>query len=228
MIEIQELEFRNLWIPELSLQEGSIAVIGPNGSGKTTFLRLLAGLTIPDSGTIFIDEKSPGLWPAGFVNEYPDKNALFARVYDELAGPLRFRRVPCEAIPGRVRRVATSAGLEVLLDRDMETLSGGEKAMVAVVAAVIFNPKILILDEFDSHMDPETQAAAEMLLKHSNADYLIRCTQNMDLAARCDTVVALFNGKIKVAGTPEKVFSDLVGSCYYPFSWRLYGATRHG
>jgi energy-coupling factor transport system ATP-binding protein len=226
MIEFRELAFRNLQIPELTLQEGSIAIIGPNGSGKTTLLRLLAGLAAPDSGGVFINGKSPGLCATGFMNEYPDKNALFPGVYDEIAAPLRFQKVPCKAIPERVRMAAAGAGLEGLLHRDIETLSGGEKAMVALLAAVIFGPRILVLDEFDSHLDPKTLAVAEMLLKRSEADYVIRCTQNMDLAASCDTVVALFEGKVRARGPPEEVFSALIGSCYYPFSWRISGEAR--
>jgi energy-coupling factor transport system ATP-binding protein len=226
MIDIRDLTFRNLWIPELTLQQGTIAVIGPNGSGKTTLLRLLAGLTVPDSGTISIDGRNPGAWPTGFVNEYPDRNALFTRVYDELAGPLRFRKHPCAAIPEMVHKAAANAGLAEFLDRPMETLSGGEKAMVAVQSAVIFHPHLIILDEFDSHLDPETLSAAERLLEDSGADYVIRCTQNMDLASRCNAVIALFQGTVRESGTAQRVFENLSESCYYPFSWRLCGEPR--
>jgi energy-coupling factor transport system ATP-binding protein len=158
------------------------------------------------------------------VNEYPDRNALFPTVYEELAGPLRFRKFPCAEIPVIVRKVAADNGLTRLLDRPLETLSGGEKAMVAVQAAVIGNPRILILDEFDSHQDGETQEAAGKMLAGSGAEYMIRCTQNMDLASRCDVVVALFQGSVRSTGSAQEVFSSLSGTCYYPFSWRLSGA----
>jgi energy-coupling factor transport system ATP-binding protein len=226
MIEIRDLAFRNLRIPELTLRNGTSAVIGPNGSGKTSLLRLLSGLTIPDSGTISIDGRDPGAWPTGFVNEYPDRNALFTRVYDELAGPLRFRKLPCAAIPEMVHGAAAKAGLAHFLDRAMETLSGGEKVLVAVQSAIIFHPRIIILDEFDSHLDPETLSSAERLIEDAGADYIIRCTQNMDLASRCDAVVALFHGTVHESGTAQKVFHRLSGTCYYPFSWRLCGEPR--
>jgi energy-coupling factor transport system ATP-binding protein len=224
MIEIRDLAYRDLLIPDLTLHPGTTAIIGPNGSGKTTFLRLVAGLAQPDSGTISLDGREPGGWPTGYVNEYPDRNALFPTVYDELAGPLRFRRCPCRDIPKIVRRAAADNGLAGILDRPLETLSGGEKAMVAVQAAVLGNPRILILDEFDSHQDRETLDAAGKILSGSGAIYLVRCTQNMDLASRCDMVVALFQGSVRSAGTALEVFSSLSGTCYYPFSWRLFGA----
>jgi energy-coupling factor transport system ATP-binding protein len=224
MIEIRDLVYRDLLIPSLTLYPGATALIGPNGSGKTTLLRLLAGLAEPDSGTISLDGGEPGGWPTGYVNEYPDRNALFPTVYDELAGPLRFRRCPCADIPQMVRKAAAENGLTELLDRTLETLSGGEKAMVAVQAAVLGNPRTIILDEFDSHQDRETLEAAGKILAGSGAEYVVRCTQNMDLASRCDEVVALFQGRVRCAGTAREVFTSLSGTCYYPFSWRLSGA----
>lgn len=224
MIEVRDLVCRDLRIPDLTLHPGTTALIGPNGSGKTTFLRLLAGLGDPDSGMISIDGRDPGGWPTGFVNEYPDRNALFPTVYDELAGPLRFRKCPCADIPDIVRKAAAEHGLAPFLDRPLDTLSGGEKAMVAVQAAVFGNPHIIILDEFDSHQDRETLEAAGKILAGSGVEYTVRCTQNMELASRCDTVVALFQGRVRTVGTAREVFSSLSGTCYYPLSWRLFGA----
>jgi energy-coupling factor transport system ATP-binding protein len=221
VIRIQGLRFRNLRIPELTIPSGNTAIIGPNGSGKTTLLRLLAGLVQPDTGSITISERIPGGWPTGFVDEYPERNVLFPGVYDELAGPLRFRNLPCATVRETVRMAAGKSGLASLLDRSMDTLSGGEKTLVAIQSSVIIPPRILILDEFDSHMDPETLAGVEKLLAESGPEHLIRCTQNMDLASRCGTVVALFNGTVRVSGTAESVFESLSETCYYPLSWRL-------
>ncbi len=221
MIEIRELAFRNLRIAELTLLPGTTAIIGPNGSGKTTLLRLLAGLELPDTGSITIAGKGPGDWATGFVQEYPDRNTLFPRVYDELAGPLRFRKLSCATVRDMVKQAAEESGLAGLLERTMDTLSGGEKALVAVQSAVILPPRILILDEFDSHMDPETLSAAQRLIDDSGIEYVIRCTQNMDLASQCDVVVALFDGTVRASGTAQGVFDLLSQTCYYPLSWRL-------
>jgi energy-coupling factor transport system ATP-binding protein len=220
MIEIRDLVFRVLRIGHLVVPEGTTALIGSNGSGKTTLLRLMAGLARPDSGSITVDGMVPVPGSAGFVDEYPDRNALFSRLADELAGPLRFRHVPCEEVDRRVRKVAATAGLEDHLERSMDTLSGGEKVLAALLSALISSPGILILDEFDSHLDYDSLLLAEDLISSSGARTVVRCTQNMDLAAQCGRVIVLHRGMVLHAGSPEEVFSTLEGTCCYPFSRR--------
>jgi len=220
MIEIRDLVYRNLHIPELTIHSGTTALIGKNGSGKTTLLRLLAGLSQPESGLITLREKPLIAGATGFVNEYPDKNALFSRVYDELAGPLRFRYYSCDDIRDRVLEVAGQAGLDQYLNRTMDTLSGGEKVLIALLSAVICGPEILILDEFDSHLDYDTQEEADKLIASSGSSLIVRCTQNMDLAARCGAIIVLQGGSVLHTGPPEKVFAALEATCCYPFTWR--------
>jgi len=221
MIRVHDLSRGILDIPDLVLPPGSAALIGPNGSGKTTLLRLLAGLIFPDSGTITINGSVPCSCRTGFVNEYPDRNALFSLVSDEIAAPLRFAHHPCAAIPGEVESCVNRAGLSHLLDRRVATLSGGEKALVALLAATIHQPGLLLLDEFDSHLDEQSLCAAEQVIRASGAPYIVRCTQNMDVAAGSDTIIALFNGRIRVSGTPGEVFSHLADTCYVPFGWGM-------
>jgi energy-coupling factor transport system ATP-binding protein len=223
MIEIHDLVFRVLRIGHLVVPDGTTALVGANGSGKTTLLRLMAGLARPDSGRITADGTVPVPGHAGFVDEYPDRNALFSRLADELAGPLRFRHIPCEEVDRRVREVAATAGLDEYLERSMDTLSGGEKVLAALLSALISSPGILILDEFDSHLDYDSLWLAEDLISSSGARTVVRCTQNMDLAARCGWVIVLHRGMVLRAGSPEEVFSTLEETCCYPFSWRAGG-----
>jgi energy-coupling factor transport system ATP-binding protein len=220
MIEIHDLAFRVLRIGDLVVPDGTTALIGANGSGKTTLLRLMAGVARPDSGSITVDGMVPVPGYAGFVDEYPDRNALFSRLADELAAPLRFRHIPCEEVDRRVREAAATAGLDAHLEQGMDTLSGGEKVLAALLSALISSPEILILDEFDSHLDFDSLGLAEDLISSSGARTVVRCTQNMDLAARCGRVIVLHRGKVLHAGSPEEVFSTLEETCCYPFSWR--------
>jgi energy-coupling factor transport system ATP-binding protein len=220
MIIVRNLAFRMLCIPEIIISQGSTALVGPNGSGKTTFLRILAGILDPEKCSVRIHGRTPRECRIGFVNEYPDRNMLFSRVFDELAAPLRFSRIPCEEISQKVELASERAGLSHLTNRRIHTLSGGEKALVALLAATIQAPEVLILDEFDSHLDDRALDSAEQIISASGAASVVRCTQNMDVASRSGTLVALFRGRIRASGSPREVFSSLSGTCYVPFGWK--------
>ncbi len=219
MITIELLRFRNLSIDALTIRPGITSIIGPNGSGKTTFLKICAGITLPDSGTITIDSLPPRETEIGWVNEFPDRNILFARVIDEIASPLRFRRTTsCSAIDEEVRSCAESVGIPHLLARTVRELSGGEKVLVALAAALVHHPDVLILDEYDSHLDTRMAATINRAIRASGTLYVIRCTQQMDTAGESDHLLFFDSGRITHSGTPEEVFSALKGTAYYPFS----------
>jgi energy-coupling factor transport system ATP-binding protein len=221
MILVRNLAFRTLSIPELIIPPGPAALIGPNGSGKTTFLKVLAGILKPEQCYVRINGRSPGECRIGFVNEYPDRNILFSRVSDEIASPLRFSHLPCDEISRNVELALERSGLLHLMNRRIHTLSGGEKTLVALLAATIYSPEVLILDEYDSHLDDRVADAAEQVISRSGATSVVRCTQNMDVASRSKTLVALFNGRIRESGDPFEVFSALSETCFVPFGWRV-------
>ena len=224
MIEMKGLRFRNLFIPALSLPSGTTAVIGLNGSGKTTFLRLLAGLALPEAGEILIDGLSPRKTEIGWVDEFPDRNMLFSRVSDEIASPLRFRCEDCGETDRRVDDLAGEAGIRDLLERTSSCLSGGEKALISLLTALAAWPRVLILDEFDSHLDQEMMKKTGKILQKAGCAYVIRCTQQMNLAARAEYVINLDSGTAVLSGSPEQVFGKLMGTSFYPPAWRLRDA----
>ena len=220
MIIVRDLAFRAISVPELIIPAGTAVLVGPNGSGKTTFLQVLAGTLKPEKGAVRINGRSPLECRIGFVNEYPDRNMLFSRVSDEIASSLRFSHYPCGEISPRVELALEGAGILPLKNRRIHTLSGGEKALVALLAATIHCPELLLLDEFDSHLDDRALDAAEEIIRSSGAASVLRCTQNMDIASRSDTMVALYCGRIRATGSPREVFSELTGTCFVPFGWR--------
>ncbi|MGA9029763.1 MAG: energy-coupling factor ABC transporter ATP-binding protein [Methanoregula sp.] len=220
MITIDALRYRHLAIDTLTIPPGITSVIGPNGSGKSTFLKLCAGIAEPEGGTVFVDDQTPRQTGIGYVNEFPDRNILFSTVKDELASPLRFRFTPCTETDRSVRNCAETLGIGYLLDRRMQDMSGGEKVLVAFAAACIVRPRVLVLDECDSHLDADRCAWLEGALRASGAMYVIRCTQQMETAATSDLLLYLEKGQVLHAGSPAGVFSRLSDTSFYPLSWR--------
>jgi energy-coupling factor transport system ATP-binding protein len=220
MITVEKLRHRTLAIQDLRIAPGITSIIGPNGSGKTTLLKLISGIAVPESGTILIDGIPPRNAEIGWVNEFPDRNILFGSAFEEIASPLRFRHVPCTGIEERVESVMESVGIQHLRTRPMQEISGGEKVLVALAAALVLRPQVLILDEYDSHLDLHHAGEISRIIRSSRTSYVIHCTQDTETAASADSVVFLENGTLRCAGSPEDVFATLAGTAYYPFSWK--------
>jgi energy-coupling factor transport system ATP-binding protein len=219
MIIIENLWYRNLAIDALTIKPGITTIIGPNGSGKTTFLKICAGIILPDSGTIMVDDGPPRQTDVGWVNEYPDRNLLFVNVSDEIASPLRFRHDSCDSVDTAIKSCAEIMGITHLLKRTVRELSGGEKILVSLAAALIHNPKVLVLDEYDSHLDAHFKEKNERIIRSSGAKYIIRCTQQMDTAIQSDHLLFFDSGRVIHNGTPKDVFPLLKGTSYYPLLW---------
>lgn len=226
MLVIDRLRFQRLNIPSLVIPPGWTVVIGPNGSGKTTLLRIIAGLALPAEGEILIEGMAPRETEVGWVHEFPDRNILFSRVSDEIASPLRFRGLECAETERRVGELAELAGIEDLLRRPTGNLSGGEKALISLVTALTLRPLLLVLDEFDSHLDPAALRRAGKIIGDAGCRYVIQCTQQMDLVTGAAYVVYLEEGSPMYQGTPAEVFSRLANTCFYPPAWRLRDAAR--
>jgi energy-coupling factor transport system ATP-binding protein len=220
MITIENLRHRTLAIEDLRIAPGITSVIGPNGSGKTTLLKLLAGIAVPETGTILVDGVPPRNVEIGWVNEFPDRNILFESAVEEIASPLRFRHLSCREIENSVETVIESAGIQHLKSRAIQRLSGGEKVLVAITTALVSRPQVMVLDEYDSHLDVNRSADVARIIRKSAIPYIIHCTQDMETAAFGDLVIFLEEGKIRYAGKPENVFASLAGTAYYPLSWR--------
>jgi energy-coupling factor transport system ATP-binding protein len=220
MIELSGLRYRMISIDSLTIPPGITSVIGPNGSGKTSLLRLCSGIAEPEAGVILIDGKTPRETDVGWVNEFPDKNSVFSRVSDEIASSLRFSHRPCGEIEGAVEAIARLMHISHLLDRTIQKLSGGEKVLVALASALVGRPKILVLDEYDSHLDETRCLEIECLLQTCGVPYVIRCTQQMETAAGGTHLLFLENGHVTLSGNPARVFSSLDQTPFYPLSWR--------
>lgn len=223
MIRCTGVRHRRLAIPSLAANARQIAVIGPNGAGKTTFLGLCAGMEEPEAGEVTLFGRRPSEVRIGWVGEFPDRTMLFSRVYDEIASSLRFRHVSARESDARVHETAALLGIEGLLPKATDELSGGEKALVAFAAALVHDPEILILDEVDSHLDEEAGRRVADAIRSRPGISVIACTQHMDTAAEADLLLYIEEGCIRHAGTAEEVFDRLKETCFYPAVWRVRG-----
>lgn len=218
MITLRDISHGVLSISFLEIRPGTTSLIGPNGSGKTTLLKLLTGISLPVAGTVLIDSVPPRQTESGWVNEFPDRNILFGTVADEVASPLRFRHIPCRDICGQVETVLERVGIPHLKDRPVRLLSGGEKILVAVATSIVTNPRVLVLDEYDSHLDSRKAREIERIVQESGIEYVIRCTQQTGVTVHSDRVIFLDQGRVKYTGNPGEVLSRLAGTPFYPLS----------
>jgi ABC-type sugar transport system ATPase subunit len=189
-------------------------LLGPPGMGKTTVLRLIAGLERPDAGEILIDgrpvlEVRPGQRDVAMVFEdialYPHM-----RGFDNIAHPLRLRRLPAAEIGRRVEEVAALLGITHLLGRLPQTFSGGEQQRVGVARAIVREPKILLLDQPLSNLDAKVREVMIGELRHLQQrirQTAIFATHDyVEAMALGDRLLVLHDGQADQIGTPDEVY----------------------
>ncbi len=191
MIQIDDLRHGVLSVSSLSVPPGFTVVSGKNGAGKTTLLKICSGLILSALGSVSIDGLSPRLQNVGYVSEFPDRHLLFPVVYDEIASSLRFAGLPQAEIEENVLKTAEEAGIIHFLKRECRTLSGGEKMLVGITAAIVHDPVLLVLDEPDSHLDPQTVEDLRSFIASKHIPYVMWSSHSMALRREADFEVRL-------------------------------------
>ncbi|TXT61296.1 MAG: Molybdate/tungstate import ATP-binding protein WtpC [Promethearchaeota archaeon] len=190
-------------------------VLGPTGAGKTLLLELIAGFHNLDDGIIRINQKNmkniqPYERNIGFV--YQDYS-LFPHMSVEknIAFGLNVQNKASNEIKTKVMEIMDKLEINHLKERSPKTLSGGEQQKVALARALIVNPKILLLDEPFSALDPITKKDAMKVVKQIHEDHnltIIEVTHNQDEAMLGDRLSLIMNGEIIDTGTPKEVFNS--------------------
>ena len=200
---------------DLEIHSGEcLVLLGPSGCGKTTLLRLLAGLEQADEGRIWIGDRVVNdVEPAERNVAMVFQNyALYPHftVFENIAFPLRARRVAGEEIDRRVREAATRVGLERLLNRRPAQLSGGQQQRVALARAIVRNPAVYLMDEPLSNLDAQLRLQTRTELKrlhHELGTTTIYVTHDqaeaMTLAGR---IAILQSGSVVQVGTPMELY----------------------
>ena len=208
---------------------GLAALLGPSGSGKTTLLRVIAGLEMPDSGTVLLDGtdatvRSVRERQVGFVFQH---YALFRHmtVFDNIAFGLRVRprpeRLPERAIRSRVKELVHLVQLDGFADRYPSQLSGGQRQRVALARALAIEPKVLLLDEPFGALDAKVRQELRRWLRRLHDELHVTSvfvTHDQEEALEvADRVVVMNEGRVEQAGTPEEVYERPVNPFVYHF-----------
>lgn len=206
---VQDLSF--------SIQDGEwIALVGHNGSGKSTIAKLMNGLLFPQTGKVYAMGKlmaEESLWDIrsqmGMVFQNPDNQFVGATVQDDVAFALENNGVPHKEMVLRVKEALHQVKMEAYFDHEPHHLSGGQKQRVAIAGALALRPRLLILDEATSMLDP--QGRMEVIdtireLREATGLTVISITHDLEEAAMADRILVMNAGHKQLEGAPEAVF----------------------
>lgn len=197
------------------------SIIGHNGSGKSTIVRLINGLLVPNEnedsfievdGTKLTDDS---VWDirnkVGVVFQNPDNQFVGATVADDVAFGLENRGVPRSEMVKIVPEAIKAVGMTDYTHIEPANLSGGQKQRVAIAGIIAIRPKVIILDEATSMLDPEGRDRILKTVHQMQDDYnltVIAITHDIDEASLADNVIVMDDGQLITQGTPKDVFAQ--------------------
>lgn len=211
---------------DLEIEKGSfVCILGHNGSGKSSFARLINALNVPDEGTVIVsgmNTSDPGehlkiRGKAGMVFQNPDNQIVANVVEEDIAFGPENLGVPSDEILRRVREVTERLGLGMFRLKSPSRLSGGQKQRVAIAGIMAMKPECIVLDEPTAMLDPSGRKyvlEAVHELNRREGITIILITHNMEEAVDADRIIVFDRGKIAVDscdrpldGTPREIFS---------------------
>lgn len=195
-----------------------VCVLGANGSGKSTFSKLINALLLPDKGEVKVDglitSDAQNTFAirskAGSVFQNPDDQIVASLVENDVAFGPENLGIPNPELRERVEAALAQVGLTGFEKRETNALSGGQKQRVAIAGILAMEPQILIFDEASAMLDPRGRRGLMRVCKelHAQGMTIIMITHYMEEAAEADRVLVLREGKIVLDGTPEEVLTQ--------------------
>ena len=226
MIELKNVSFRyDKTVEEYQIDTVSfhvkqgewLSIVGHNGSGKSTVVRLIDGLLEAESGEIYVDGKQltrETIWEIrskiGIVFQNPDNQFVGATVEDDVAFGLENQGIPREEMLQRVEKAIEQVGMLEFKDREPSRLSGGQKQRVAIAGIIALRPTIIILDEATSMLDPEGREDLMAVMRELQKKFqltIISITHDLTEIALSDRTLVFQKGKLESSMTPRELFS---------------------
>ena len=226
MIELKNVSFRyDKTVEEYQIDTVSfhvkqgewLSIVGHNGSGKSTVVRLIDGLLEAESGEIYIDGKQLSretIWEIrskiGIVFQNPDNQFVGATVEDDVAFGLENQGIPRGEMLQRVEKAIDQVGMLKFKDREPSRLSGGQKQRVAIAGIIALRPTIIILDEATSMLDPEGREDLMAVMRELQKKFqltIISITHDLSEIALSDRTLVFQKGKLESSMTPRELFS---------------------
>jgi biotin transport system ATP-binding protein len=189
----------------LTLREKRIGVIGLNGSGKTSFARMINGLVKPSAGRVTVNgldtvkDAAAVLRQVGFIFQNPQNQIILPVIRDDIGFGLKTRQMTKPQIDNAVDAVLARFGISHLANRRAHELSGGELQLAALAAIAVTEPKILILDEPTNQLDLKNRALVERTLQGLDED-LIVITHDLTLIDSFERVLVFHDGRLQADG----------------------------
>lgn len=203
----------------ISAQKGEwVALVGHNGSGKSTIAKLLNGLLFPEDGLIKVGHfvlSEKNIWEirrqVGMVFQNPDNQFVGATVQDDVAFGLENHGVPHDTMVERVESALNEVGMQSYALHEPARLSGGQKQRVAIAGVLALQPDVIILDEATSMLDPRGRAEVMetiRIMREQEDITVISITHDLDEVLFADRVIVMNKGEIHSEGTPKEIFQQ--------------------
>lgn len=192
-----------------------LGIIGANGAGKSTMLKLLTGILTAENGKITVKDillNKKNLKEirkkVGFVFQESDNQLFMNTVYDDIAFGLRSSKKDEEHIKLKIDDILEKFQIERLRDKQIYKLSGGEKKVVAIAGIIVMNPEIILMDEVTASLDPKSRRTVINLIKDLKETIVI-ASHDLDMILDvCDRVLVFYDGKIIHEGTSYSILSN--------------------
>lgn len=205
----------------LTIEKGSfVAVLGHNGSGKSTVAKLINGILVPQSGTVTVNgiatDNEDNVYEirksVGMVFQNPDNQIVASIVEEDVAFGVENLGIPSDECRRRVDEALKTVGIYALREKAPHKLSGGQKQRVAVAGIIAMKPTCIVLDEPTAMLDPSGRREVIDTIRKLNREdgiTIVLITHYMDEAVEADRVIVIDGGKIKLDGSAEYVFSNV-------------------